>query len=99
MTVLQLKRAELFATFAEKPILYVSDLFGDGVGYWFVCNSFSEANPSNHIHFNELKNGICINDLMFTSQEFDKIMFLTKITEIRTSCITFQSNIKWVKIK
>jgi hypothetical protein len=99
MNILQLKRAELFATFSEKPILYVIDLFGDGVGYWFVCNSFSEANPSNHIHYSELKNGVCINELMSTPQEFDQIMFKTKLEEIRPSSIKFHSSVKWLSIR
>ena len=99
MTILQLKRAELFATFVEKPILYIYDMFEDGVGYWFVCNSFTEANPSNHIHYNNLISGICINDLMNIPQEMDKQMFITKLSEIRSSSIMFHNGIKWLKIK
>ena len=99
MTILQLKRAELFAKFSEKPILFIHDLFEDGVGYWFVCNSFTEANPSNHIHYNNLVSGVCINDQMTSPQEFDQQMFLTKLSEISPSSLMFHNNIKWIKIK
>lgn len=99
MTILQLKKAELFAAFCDKPVLFINDLMGDGVGYWFVCHSFTAASPSNHIHYNELLNGQCINDLMTLPQELDKIMFITKLTEIRPSSITFHEDIKWVRVK
>lgn len=99
ITVQALKRAELFASFTEKPILYIFDLFGDHIGYWFVCYDFTEANPSNHIYDCEMRNGICINDLISSPQEFDKQLFMTKLIEIRTSSLKFHNSIKWVKIK
>jgi len=94
-----LQRAELYATFTEKPVLYVHNLFGDGVDYWFICYDFSPANPSNHIYNNELRNGKCINDMMNMPQELDNVMLNTKLEEINRTYITFTNNVSWIKIK
>ena len=99
MNPTMLNRAELFAIFSESPILFLEDLFGDKTNYWFICNDFSEANPSNHIHHNELRRGKCINTLMSSTQVFDKQMFSTKLEEITVSSIVFSKDVKWIKIR
>ena len=99
MTLRQLQRAELFSVFTEKPILFIENMFGDGVMHWFICNSFTPYDPSSHIHYNNLISGICIDNEMSNPMEFDKMTLITKLTEIKPSSITFSKDIKWVKIK
>ena len=92
-------RAELFAAFAEKPILLIVDMLGDGVDQWFVANDILMANPSNHIHYHQLKNCKCITQLMSQSyQTFDKVMFNTKLMDIHVSSLQLAANVKWVLI-
>ena len=95
----KLQRLELFTSFCDHPILFIENLFNDGTDYYFIAYDFVEAAPSNHIHFNHLRKGKCINDLLTSHQEFDRDMFLTRISDIYLSSVTFESNVKWVKVK
>jgi hypothetical protein len=97
MTANTLERAQIFAHFTGKSILYVEELFNKE-SYWFVAYDFIPANPSNHIHQNSMRNGQCINSMMNIPTDFDEVMFLTKLTEIPKSSITFDMNHKWLLI-
>ena len=97
MTSNMLERAQMFAHHANKPVLYIEDLFGKDC-YWFMAYDFVPYNPSNHIHQNQLRNGQCINSMMNITMDFDEIMFATKLSEIPKSVITFGDKHKWLLI-
>lgn len=89
----------MFATYASLPILFLRNPFQDGQDYWFLAQDFREANPSNHIHFNELGNGKDITSLMTNTNEYDQQLFLTQLTQIGRSCISFSESVQWLKIR
>lgn len=95
-----LGRAEKFAYFAGKPILYIYNPFNehnDHTDYWFVVNDWRPANPSSHIHYNEIK-GYCINDIMNHTDEYDQVIFNTKLNDIDISSMKFDIKKSWVII-
>jgi hypothetical protein len=92
-------RAEMFASFSGKPILQIQNLMGDGVDRWFVASNFIPANPSNHIHINELTEGQDITKLLMSRIAFDQQLFLTQLDGIGKSRLTFPQSIKWLKIR
>lgn len=93
-----LDRCLKFSAYCQKPIIFIENLFGDNINYWFVVDNWKEFNPSSHIHFNELK-GKCISNMVEDSSNYDQIMFLTKYDEIETCTIKFSNLISWVLIK
>ena len=92
-----LARAEKFATYIQKPVLMIFDLFGDGVNYWFVIDSWKGFNPSSHIHFNELR-GKNITEIMNHTDEYDQVRFITKCDELDISTIKFDPDKNWVSV-
>jgi len=93
------ERAQMFATYASTDVLFISDPFSDGVDYWFMANNFVPANPSNHIHVNELSQGKCINQMMKNNIQFDQQLFLTQLDTIDKSKLIFPQTVKWLKIR
>lgn len=92
-------RAEKFATFANKPVLFIEDPFEKtDSGYWFVCDDWRPFNPSSHIHYCELK-GRNINDLMNQTDEYDQFRFITRLDDVQLSHISFSNVIKWILIR
>jgi len=92
-------RAEMFATFCNAPILQIQNLMGDGVDRWFVANNFAPANPSNHIHVNELIEGKDITFLLENKMAYDQQMFLTQLDAVGKSRLTFPQSVRWLKIR
>lgn len=95
----KLQRAEMFVTYSNTPILYLNNLFGDGSDFWFLANNFKEANPSNHIHMNELVDGRDITFLMNNANQYDQQLFLSQLAQISRSNLTFPQTVSWIKIK
>ena len=91
------ERAKYFSLLLDKPILFVEDPLKEDQDQWFACNSFSEYNPSNHIHYNELV-GQRITDLFLDVVEYDRVMLETKMNEIPKIRLRFPNSVKWFKI-
>lgn len=92
-------RAEMFSAFCNAPILQIQNLMGDGADRWFVANNFIPANPSNHIHINELVEGKDITTLILSRVTMDQQLFLTQLDGISKSRLIFPPTIKWLKIR
>lgn len=92
-----LGRAEKFSTFIQKPVIFIQDLFGDNVGYWFVVDSWKSYNPSSHIHYNELR-GKNITDIMDHTDDYDQVRFITKCDDIDISTVKFDNYKLWSMI-
>ena len=99
MIINKLSRAEMFSTFANLPVLYLRDPFQDGMDYWFLAQNFKEADPSSHIHFNEMSNGKDITPIMNNANQYDQQLFLTQLTQIGKSNISFPQSVQWIKIR
>jgi hypothetical protein len=74
-------------------------MLGDGVDHWFVALDFTPANPSNHIHVNELRAGKLIDEKMLAPGEVDSQSFVTWLETIDRITILFPPNISWAIIK
>lgn len=92
-------RAEMFASFCSSSILQIQDMLGDGVDRWFVAANFIPANPSNHVHINELVDGKDITTMVLSRIVMDQQLFLTQLDGIGKSRLTFPPTIKWLKIR
>lgn len=93
------QRAEMFASYATADVLFIVNPFNDGIDYWFLSFGFTPANPSNHIHVNELTKGKCLNTMMNNNSQYDQQLFLTQLEQIDKSSLVFPQSVKWVKIR
>jgi hypothetical protein len=91
----KIHRIKLFSELSGKQFLGIEDL--DGEVYWFLCDRFTEANPSNHIHYHELI-GRDITGIINSNIEMDKDLLLTKLSELVVFNLKFPVQFKWLRV-
>lgn len=93
---------QYIASMSGKPVIVIYNNFEDKT-YFYLSNSFSEANPGNHIYSNSLQ-GCDLSSILTSIQGYahnfdhsNEISINAKLTELPIIKLSF-SDFKWIKI-
>jgi aspartate carbamoyltransferase catalytic subunit len=92
-----IERMKKLSEFSSRGIIEIRDL-ANGKSEYFVVISWSSFNPSNHIHFNELK-GKHITRFIEQASTPDEAVFIMAVDEMPVQTVKFDGSKSWTIVQ